>query len=268
VDFIGNWGLHNSGGIQFWDELTDGHAFTGIDITGNKMADFINADPDGLLSDVVSRHKSGIVGGVVVQVKDGNNSTGLTISGNEVYGTINEIKNANDLMALIEVGGGFDDVAVTGNTLVWSLDSGASLGALNDDSADGKTALGTMTNRDDSGNVTTTKDYYVFTQGLKVYGDLTGPTAGDALDFTDNTLLSGYDAGIAGKYVTSAVQIINNLSGSDLTNFGQFDGKLEIGGYTIDYGEEWPDTFLAVTDFSSFVSSSDSDILVNGSSVV
>jgi len=69
---------------------------------------------------VSSRHKSGIEGGVVFQVKDGSTSSSLLIKGNEIYGDIGQILNDNDLDALIEVGGGVEGVVIDGNTLEWS----------------------------------------------------------------------------------------------------------------------------------------------------
>ena len=84
------------------------------------MSNFVNADQDGLLASVSSRHKSGIEGGVVFQVKDGSTSSSLLIKGNEIYGDIGQILNDNDLDALIEVGGGVEGVVIDGNTLEWS----------------------------------------------------------------------------------------------------------------------------------------------------
>jgi hypothetical protein len=73
-----------------------------------------------LLAAVSSRHKSGLEGGVVYQVKDGSASTNLVIKGNEIYGDIGQILNDNDLDALIEVGGEVTGVVFDGNTLKWS----------------------------------------------------------------------------------------------------------------------------------------------------
>jgi hypothetical protein len=120
VDFDGNWGAYNSGGIQFWDEGDSNHSFDNTTIQNNQMSNFINADQDGLLAAVSSRHKSGIEGGVVFQVKDGSTSTGLVIKGNEIYGDISQLLNDNDLDSLIEVGGEVTNIAIDGNTLKWS----------------------------------------------------------------------------------------------------------------------------------------------------
>ena len=120
VVFDGNWGAYNSGGIQFWDEGDASHSFNSTTIQNNQMSNFVNADQDGLLAAVSSRHKSGIEGGVVYQVKDGSASTNLVIKGNEIYGDIGQILNDNDLDALIEVGGEVTGVVFDGNTLKWS----------------------------------------------------------------------------------------------------------------------------------------------------
>ena len=120
VVFDGNWGAYNSGGIQFWDEGDASHSFNNTKIQNNQMSNFVNADQDGLLDAVSSRHKSGIEGGVVFQVKDGSTSSSLLIKGNEIYGDIGQILNDNDLDALIEVGGGVEGVVIDGNTLEWS----------------------------------------------------------------------------------------------------------------------------------------------------
>ena len=69
VVFDGNWGAYNSGGIQFWDEGDASHSFNNTTIQNNQMSNFVNADQDGLLAAVSSRHKSGIEGGVVLPGK-------------------------------------------------------------------------------------------------------------------------------------------------------------------------------------------------------
>ena len=84
------------------------------------MSKFVNADQDGLLADVSSRHKSGLEGGLVFQVKEGSDSTNLVIKDNKIYGDIGEILNVNDLDALIEIGGEVTGVAIDGNTLNWA----------------------------------------------------------------------------------------------------------------------------------------------------
>jgi hypothetical protein len=147
VVFDGNWGAYNSGGIQFWDEGDASHSFNNTKIQNNQMSNFVNADQDGLLDAVSSRHKSGIEGGVVYQVKDGSTSSGLLIKGNEIYGDIGQILNDNDLDALIEVGGEVTGVVIDGNTLKWS---------------------GTVS----SSERISTSD--VINQGIHLYGDVNG----------------------------------------------------------------------------------------------
>ena len=120
VDFDGNWGAYNSGGIQFWDEGDTAHSFNYTTIQNNQMSEFVNADQDGLLTAVSSRHKSGLEGGLVFQVADDGDSSVLVIKGNEIYGDIGQILNDNDLDALIEVGGEISGVIIDGNTLKWS----------------------------------------------------------------------------------------------------------------------------------------------------
>jgi len=120
INFSGNWGAYNSGGIQFWDEGDASHSFEFISIQNNDMTKFINADQDGLLATLSSRHKSGLVGGVVFQVNDGSSSKNLLIKGNEIYGDIGQILNNNDLDALIEIGGEVNGVVIDGNTIDWS----------------------------------------------------------------------------------------------------------------------------------------------------
>ena len=147
VDFDGNWGAYNSGGIQYWDEGDASHSFNYTLIQNNQMSNFINADQDGLLETLSSRHKSGLVGGVVFQVKDGSNSDNLVIKGNKIYGSIDQILNDNDLDALIEVGGEVTNVAIDGNTLEWA---GSVASSTQIDGNSGK----------------------VITQGIHLYGDV------------------------------------------------------------------------------------------------
>jgi hypothetical protein len=120
INFSGNWGAYNSGGIQFWDEGISDHDFEFISIQNNDMIKFINADQSGLLESLNSRHMSGLVGGVVFQVNDGGSSKNILIKGNEIYGDIGQILNDDDLDALIEIGGGVNVVVIDGNTLDWS----------------------------------------------------------------------------------------------------------------------------------------------------
>ncbi|MDA9324253.1 hypothetical protein N9Q56_01100, partial [bacterium] len=173
VDFDGNWGAYNSGGIQFWDEGDASHGFDSTTIQNNQMSNFVNADQDGLLSAVSSRHKSGIEGGVVFQVTDGNSSNSLLIKGNEIYGDISQILNDNDLDALIEVGGEVTGVVIDGNTLKWS-------GSVSSSEA----VTGSVIN-----------------QGIHLYGDVNG-TGTSPILIKDNVFDT---TSIASNYESSAI---------------------------------------------------------------
>jgi len=173
VVFDGNWGAYNSGGIQFWDEGDADHTFNNTTIQNNQMSNFVNADQDGLLAAVSSRHKSGIEGGVVFQVKDGSESSKLLIKGNEIYGDIGQILNNNDLDALIEVGGQVSGVVIDGNTLKWS---------------------GTVSSSERVTNE-------VINQGIHLYGDVNGATTYPIL-IKDNV----FDTALIGSnYISSAI---------------------------------------------------------------
>jgi hypothetical protein len=192
VDFDGNWGAYNSGGIQFWDEGDTEHSFNNTKIQNNQMSNFVNADQDGLLAldDGASRHKSGIVGGVVFQVKDddASASTNLVIKGNEIYGDISQILNDDDLDALIEIGGEVTGVAIDGNTLKW-------LGSV---SASEK-VTGSVVN-----------------QGIHLYGDVNGGT-GTLPIVIKNNIFDTSTTSIGSNYESSAIFLnTDNLSDLDL----------------------------------------------------
>jgi hypothetical protein len=190
VDFDGNWGAYNSGGIQFWDEGDTDHSFNNTKIQNNQMSNFINADQNGLLDAVASRHKSGIEGGVVFQVKDDieSASTNLVIKGNEIYGDISQILNDNDLDALIEIGGEVTGVAIDGNTLKW-------LGSV---SASEK-VTGSVVN-----------------QGIHLYGDVNGGT-GTLPIVIKNNIFDTSTTSIGSNYESSAIFLnTDNLSDLDL----------------------------------------------------
>jgi len=190
INFSGNWGAYNSGGIQFWDELDSDHSFNSVTISQNQMSNFINADQDGLLETLSSRHKSGLVGGVVFQVKDGSTSDNLTISGNKIYGSIDQILNDNDLDALIEVDGEVNNVVISDNTLQWS---GSVASSTQIDGNSGK----------------------VVTQGILLAGDVNGgATTGQYIILKDNT----FETAAIGKstYVSDAIL----LSDTDYSSLG------------------------------------------------
>ena len=151
VTFTGNTAKYNSGGIQFWDEGDTDNVFTDIIISDNTFTDFQNADPDGLLADVTSRHKSGLMGGVTFSVADGSTSNGLTISGNTFTGAIGEIYNNNDIDSLVLVQGEVDTVSIKDNTLTWTGSS--------------------LVSASDLAGLTGGK---VYTQGIHLAGDVNG----------------------------------------------------------------------------------------------
>lgn len=121
VSFSGNLGLFNSGGIQVWDEDSPLNHFSNITIADNTFALFVNADPAGYLDGLsgASRHKSGIMGGVVWSTVDASTSSGLVIDGNSIAGDIGQLLNQGDIRSLILIQGGVDGVDIAGNTLDW-----------------------------------------------------------------------------------------------------------------------------------------------------
>ncbi|CAM8669662.1 Parallel beta-helix repeat [Paracoccaceae bacterium] len=121
VTFSDNLGLFNSGGIQVWDEGSTLNNFSDITISGNTFALSINADPSGYLDSIsgTSRHKSGIMGGVVWSTEDESASSGLIIDGNLIEGDIGQVMNDGDIRSLILIQGGVDGVEIEGNTLSW-----------------------------------------------------------------------------------------------------------------------------------------------------
>jgi hypothetical protein len=119
VVFDGNTAKYNSGGIQFWDEDNTSNFFTNTEIRNNVFTDFENADPDGYLATVSSRHKSGIMGGVTFSVADGSASSNLKIEGNSFTGSIGEIYNADDVDSLILIQGEVANVDIAHNDLDW-----------------------------------------------------------------------------------------------------------------------------------------------------
>jgi hypothetical protein len=121
VTFSDNLGLFNSGGIQVWDEGSTLNNFSDITISGNTFALSINADPSGYLDSIsgTSRHKSGIMGGVVWSTEDESASSGLIIDGNIIDGDIGQVMNDGDIRSLILIQGGVDGVEIEGNTLSW-----------------------------------------------------------------------------------------------------------------------------------------------------
>jgi hypothetical protein len=200
------------------------------------MSNFVNADQDGLLATVSSRHKSGIEGGVVYQVKDGSASTNLLIKGNEIYGDIGQILNDNDLDALIEVGGEVTDVVIDGNTLKWS---------------------GTVS----SSERISTSD--VINQGIHLYGDVNGAGT-SAILIKDNVFDT---ASIGSNYESSAIYLntadqgtlgtlksdvlINDVDNADYANWRV--NSTDLGSYiaTFSGGSEVSDKLYEVGQTAS-----------------
>jgi len=174
VQFVGNTAKYNSGGIQFWDENSAANYFTDTVISDNVFTDFFNADPNGLLSAWDSRHKSGIVGGVVVSVVEGSSTDNFTIDNNEFIGSISEIYNDDDIDALIQIQGGVNDLYIADNTLTWEWIAG-----------------------EHYDNIAAPSDE-VFTQGVYIAGDVTaslantGPVLMDNFFDTEEDITSNY----------------------------------------------------------------------------
>ena len=200
INFSGNWGAYNSGGIQFWDEGDASHSFNYISIQNNDMTKFINADQDGLLETLSSRHKSGLVGGVVFQVKDGSASDNLIIKGNEIYGDISQVLNDNDLDALIEVGGEVDSVQIEGNTLKWA----------------GSVA---------SSNQIEGNSGVITTQGIMLYGDVNGAASSGQYIILKNNI---FDTALIGKSTYSSDAILINDTDYSSLGLGKLSSDIVI----------------------------------------
>ena len=169
------------------------------------LSDFFNADPNGLLSQWDSRHKSGITGGVVFSVVDGSASNGLTITGNEFTGSIGEIYNEQDIDALILIQGEVDNVAISSNTLSWTDTDGVITNHYGLPGAE------------------------VFTQGVYLVGDV---APADEIVLTDNVFYTD----TANNYKSSAILVDRrDFSEEDL---GQLvaDVKIVDTAQPYDYG--------------------------------
>jgi len=184
------------------------------------MSNFVNADQDGLLAldDGASRHKSGIVGGVVFQVKEGSGSRSLLIKGNEIYGDIGQILNYDDLDALIEVGGEVVGVVIDGNTLEWSGTVSSSERVPGD----------------------------VITQGIHLYGDVNGAGTSPII-IKDNVFDT---ASIGSNYESSAIY----LNTADQSTLGTLKSDVLINDVdNADY-DTWK---VNSTDLGNYVTASD-----------
>jgi len=198
VTFDGNTAKFNSGGIQFWDEGDTANYFTNTLIQDNTFTDFYNADPNGLLATVESRHKSGLVGGVVVSLEDGSASEDLVIQNNKFVGSISEIYNEDDIDALILIQGEMNSVYVSGNVLEWRGDKV-------------------------SDTYTSLPNDQVYTQGIYLLGDVGGSGSGVGIALQDNV----FDTDItAANYISNAIVV----DGRDFSSegFGQFSSVVEI----------------------------------------
>ena len=196
VTFTGNTAKYNSGGIQFWDEGDTNNVFTDIIISDNTFTNFQNADPDGLLADVSSRHKSGLMGGVTFSVADGSTSTGLDITGNTFTGSVDQIFNDNDIDSLILVQGEVDDVVISSNTL-------SATGSPN--SATNVTATGS------NGSASSRSEYDIYLQGIHLAGDVNGGP-GTYIVLQDNV----FTTEPAHRYIADAIL----LDGTNLSSLG------------------------------------------------
>jgi hypothetical protein len=231
VTFSGNTGKYNSGGIQFWDENNSANVFSDIHITNNTFTDMQNADPDGFLSSVASRHKSGLMGGVTYSVVDGSTSSGLTITGNTFTGSINQIHNNNDIDSLILVQGEVDTVNISSNTLSWK---GSSLS----DTASSLTG-GTDSDRG---------AYKVYTQGIHLAGDVNAGGSASGLVLQNNT----FDTDDAhSTYISDGILI-------DGTNQYHLDlGMLQSDVYIVDNDHSTYSAYVASNDFGGYKTASD-----------
>jgi hypothetical protein len=226
ITFSGNTAKYNSGGLQFWDENNSANVFTDVIIKDNTFTDMLNADPEGLLSAVASRHKSGLMGGVTYSVVDGSTSSGLTITGNTFTGSIDQIHNDNDIDSLILVQGEVDTINISSNTLSWE---GSSL-------SNTASSLTGGTDSDRGG-------YKVYTQGIHIVGDVNagGAAAGLAIQnntfdtddaastyISDGILIDGTDqSSLSLGSLTSDVYIVDN----DYSTYSAYVGSNDFGGY-------------------------------------
>jgi hypothetical protein len=171
------------------------------------LSDFFNADPNGLLAEVQSRHESSLTSGVVFSVVDGSASDGLTITGNEFTGSIGEIYNEQDIDALILIQGEVDNVAISSNTLSWT------------------DADGVITNHYGLPGAE------VFTQGVYLVGDVAN--ASGQIVLTDNV----FSTDTANNYKSSAILVDRrDFSEEDL---GQLEADVKIvdtSSSFVDYG--------------------------------
>jgi hypothetical protein len=236
ITFTGNTAKFNSGGIQFWDENNSSNSFTDTVISNNTFTDFINADPDGFLATVASRHKTGLMGAVTFSVVDGSSSTDLDITGNTFTGAMGEIRNNNDIDSLILVQGEVDDVNISTNTLSWT---GSALS--------GSSNLTAATAR----SVT----YDVYTQGIHIAGDVNGAGA-NKIAIQNNT----FDTDTVARYISDGLLI----DGSDQSALSL--GTLSSDVFIFDSGNTTYSNYIASNDFGGYKTGSDQYEPVTGTS--
>jgi len=217
VVFDGNTAKYNSGGIQFWDEDNTSNFFTNTEIRNNVFTDFENADPDGYLATVSSRHKSGIMGGISFSVADGSASSNLKIEGNSFTGSIGEIYNADDVDSLILIQGEVANVDIAHNDLDW----------------DGSSVSNTYL---DFPNDT------IYTQGIHIAGDVNGGRS-TGLNLRENI----FDTDIPHHYRSDAILLDLNdysslglgqlsstiaISDPDFASLGAYQASYDFGRYS------------------------------------
>jgi len=206
--------------------------FTNIAVQDNTFTDFLNADPDGLLASVISRHKSGLMGGVTYSVVDDSTSLGLTITGNTFTGSINQIHNNNDIDSLVLVQGEVDNVNISSNTLSWE---GSSLS----DTASSLTG-GTDSDRG---------AYKVYTQGIHLVGDVNGGGSASGLVLQNNTFDTDNPGNTA--YISDGVLI----DGTNQSSLGL--GSLTSDVYVVDNDHSTYSAYVASSDFGGYKTASD-----------
>jgi hypothetical protein len=243
VTFSGNSALYNSGGIQFWDENSSSNYFTNITISDNTFSEMLNADPDGFLASVSSRHKSGLMGAVTFSTVDGSASSGLTITGNTFTGRIDQIKNDNDIDSLILVQGEVDNVNVSSNSLTWTVDGTTADTATNSNFSSAFSSL-TGGSSDRTGS---TETYEIYTQGVHLLGDA-GADSASKIALQNNTFET-YGTNVA-SYISDGILLdYNDYSSLSL-------GQLSSTVYIVDSGSASTTAYADSADFGNYASAS------------
>jgi hypothetical protein len=249
VQFVGNTAKYNSGGIQFWDENSTANYFTDTVISDNVFTDFFNADPNGVLSQVESRHESSLAGGVIFSVLEGSSSSSLKIVRNKIEGSIDQVMNENDLDSLVLVQGGVDSVEISQNVLSWA---GANLSTQSSEFNGGETGAGF--------------DFKVFTQGIYLLGNVGAKEQGNAINILNNVFDTDT---ITENYASDAILI--DLNDYSSIGFGKFssavaifdEGSSSLADYarSQDFGN-YADTNLQIDQYGTVMASGSGDLLV------